>query len=392
MKSNLTPTGTCRVEIRSSPHETFTEFHVTAILVTPSAAGTAAQEVFASVAAALAEHRIQPMQEKLYGLTRVRDEVLRVRDGIYRGHGLDRTMPVTWIEGTPLHGGEFTGVQIWGVASSGGEPCVRTVKDPVVGRARLWTGDGFRMLHLPSVVGTTPGGALASDRAGQAGWMFRNVGTGLAAHGMEYTDVVRTWIYVARLLDWYGEMNHARTLRYNAAGLGVKGGPAFPASTGIMGHSADEECIMDVLAIQNLREGSVVATPINRSAKQDSSFNYGSSFSRGMALEIEGRRTVHVSGTASINTAGKSTHVGDAEHQCIDTLLSIAAILEEQGGGLKDISSATLFCKNPAAHEAWERTTRMLQIPPIPHVCVLADVCRDDLLVEMEAVAFIQAA
>ena len=341
------------------------------------------------MAAALGERRIQPIQEKIYGLTRVRDEVLRHRDSIYRLRGLDRTMPVTWIEGTPLLGGELGGVQIWGVAPRNGEPCVTTTENPVTGRGRLWTGVDFRMLHLPAVCGTRPGGALAEGRLAQAAQMFANVGAGLDAHGMKYTDVVRTWIYVAHLLDWYVDMNGVRTAHYHQAGLGIEGGPAFPASTGIMGRTGAEECLMDVLAVESLRPGALVATAINRSAKQDSSFKYGSSFSRGMALAIEGRRTVHISGTASINTAGRSTHLGDAEHQCIETLLSIAAILEEQGGGLKNITSATLFCKDRAAWEAWERTTRLLQLPAIPKVVVLADVCRADLLVEMEAVAVI---
>lgn len=390
MKTNIiTPTGTCRIEFRASERETFIEYHVTATFDGPAAAGPAADELFDAVAAVLGEHRIQPIQEKIYGLTRVRDEVLRRRDSIYRLRGLDRTMPVTWIEGTPLPGGELGGVQIWGVAPHGGEPCVTTTENPVTGRGRLWTGAGFRMLHLPAVCGTRPDGALAEGRLAQAAQMFANVGTGLEAHGMKYPDVVRTWIYVAHLLDWYVDMNHVRTVHYRAHGLGVEGGPAFPASTGIMGRSDQEECLMDVLAVENLRPGAVVATPINRSAKQHSSFNYGSSFSRGMALAIEGRRTVHVSGTASINTAGLSTHRGDAEHQCVETLLSIAAILEEQGGGLRDITSATLFCKDRASWEAWERTTRLLQLPVIPKICVLADVCRDDLLVEMEAVAVI---
>lgn len=389
MKTNLPPVGTCQLEIRRSQRETFTEFHVTARLDRPTEAGPAALQIFSAVAAALSAHRIHPIQEKLYGLRGARAEVLRVRDALYRAHGLDRTMPATWIEGTPLEGGEFTGLQIWGVAAHNGEACVRTVENPVTGRGRLWAGEGFRMLHLPGVCGLQPDGTLAPTRVEQAARMFTNVGAGLAAHGMGYPQVVRTWIYMARLLEWYGDMNRVRTAHYRANGLGVEGGPAFPASTGIMGRSGSEECIMDVLAVENVRPGSVVATPINRSAKQHSSFNYGSSFSRGMALEIEGRRTVHISGTASINTAGLSTHRGDPEHQCIDTLLSIAAILAEQGGGLENIVSATLFCKDAAAWEAWERTTRLLGVPFIPKISVIADVCRDDLLVEMEAVAVI---
>jgi enamine deaminase RidA (YjgF/YER057c/UK114 family) len=108
-----------------------------------------------------------------------------------------------------------------------------------------------------------------------------------------------------------------------------------------------------------------------------------------MTLEIDGRRTVHISGTASINPAGDSIHVGDAELQSLETLMCIAAILEEQGGSLENITSATVFCKNRGAWEAWTRVSRLLRIPAFPKVCVLADVCRHDLLVEMEAVATI---
>ena len=146
---------------------------------------------------------------------------------------------------------------------------------------------------------------------------------------------------------------------------------------------------MDALALETSGPHAASACPIRRSPRQDSSFNYGSAFSRGMAIDIEERRTVHVSGTASIDREGRSTHMGDAEHQSLDTLMSIAAILEEQGGGLKDITSATLFCKNREAFEAWETATRRLAVPAIPKVCVQADVCRGDLLVEMEAVAVI---
>jgi enamine deaminase RidA (YjgF/YER057c/UK114 family) len=218
--------------------------------------------------------------------------------------------------------------------------------------------------------------------------MFANIGEGVQAHGFRYNQVVRTWIYVRRLLEWYDDLNRIRTAKYHSVGLGGPGGVAHPASTGIQCFSDDEECIVDVLAL-DIDGRSAVATPIRNSPRQDSSFNYGSAFSRGMTFEIEGKRTVHISGTASINTAGLSTHLGDAECQSLETMMSIAAILEEQGGTLKNITSATLFCKDRASWEAWQRVSRLLQIPDFPKVCVLADVCRGNLLVEMEAVAVI---
>jgi len=376
----------CRIEVRESERDSFSEYHVTA---TFEDGGATVDDLLAELAGVMAQRAIQPIQEKFYGRTTAREDVLKRRVVVYQRHGLDADVPVTWIEGTPLPGGDFAGVQIWGVVPHGGETCVRTVENPATGRGRIWTGRAFKMLHLPCVRGTMPDGSLASGHTAQAQQMFTNAGLGLEAHGMVYTDVVRTWIYVSRLLDWYGDLNRVRTAHFKKVGIGVEGGSAFPASTGIQGRSADEECMMDVLALKSDGPAGMVAEAIRCSPRQDSSFNYGSAFSRGMTLTTEGRKTVHVSGTASINTAGLSTHTGDAEMQSLETLMSIAAILEAQGGGLHNITSATVFCKDQAAWEAWKRVTRLLQVPDFPKVCVLADVCRHDLLVEMESVSVI---
>lgn len=390
MKSNTQETfGACRLEVRASERESFTEFHVTATIEGAMPASLAAEKLFNDVAALLAQNGIQPIQEKLYGHTAVRDDVMKRRQAAYRGHGIDRSMPATWIQGTPLGGCDFVGLQIWGVASRDGEACVTTIENPITGRGRLWNGRGFRMLHLPGVRGTLPDGSLPAGHGPQAERMFLNIGKALQAHAFRYDQVVRTWIYVRRLLEWYGDLNRIRTACYKQVGLGVPGGSAFPASTGIQGCSDDEECLVDVLAVD--RNGSIegIATPVRCSPRQDQSFNYGSAFSRGMTLDIEGKRTIHISGTASINTAGASTHFGDAECQSLETMMSIAALLAEQGGTLNNITSATLFCKTREAWEAWNRVSTLLQLPVFPKVCVLADVCRDDLLVEMEAVAVI---
>lgn len=389
MKSNTQETfGAGRIEVRASERESFTEYHVTATIDGGMPVSLAADKLYQDVAAVLAEKHIQPIQEKVYGLASIREEVLKRREAAYRAHGIDRSMPATWLQGTPLGGCEFVGLQIWGVASRNGESCVTTVENPVTGRGRLWRGAGFQMLHLPSVRGTAADGTLPVGHEAQATAMFANIGEGVQAHGFRYNQVVRTWIYVRRLLEWYDDLNRIRTAKYHSVGLGGPGGVAHPASTGIQCFSDDEECIVDVLALDT--DGrSAVATPIRNSPRQDSSFNYGSAFSRGMTFEIEGKRTVHISGTASINTAGLSTHLGDAECQSLETMMSIAAILEEQGGTLKNITSATLFCKDRASWDAWQRVSRLLQIPDFPKVCVLADVCRGNLLVEMEAVAVI---
>ncbi|MBI2920107.1 MAG: hypothetical protein HYY18_03360 [Planctomycetes bacterium] len=378
-----------RLELRATERGTFTEYHITGTVGRRRGHEESADAIFSSVAGALAEEGIQPIQEKVYGLTRVQDDVMRRRAAAYARRGLDAGVPVTWVEGAPADEGDFGGVQVWGIAPRGGGAAVTTIRNGSTGTGRCWTGNGFRMVYLPFVRGTEADGKLPADHARQAERMFVNAGAGLREHGLGYGNVIRTWIYLARLLDWYGDLNRVRTALFGREHIGAEGGPAFPASTGIQGRHLDEECFMDVLALETLPSAAAIAAPVRRSPRQDSSFNYGSAFSRGMTLDIEGKRTVHISGTASINTAGATVHVGDAEGQSLETLMSIAAILEEQGGGLQNITMSTLFCKDHEAYEAWQRVTRLLKVPAFPSVCVRADVCRPDLLVEMEAVAVI---
>ena len=251
VKTNvIETTGTCRLDIRPSERDSFTEYHLTATLTEPMGVEEAADELFGQVASAVARLGIQPISEKLYGLCAARERVLKRRDATYRLRGLDRTMPVTWVQGRPLLGCDLAGLQLWGVVPVDGEKRVSTVESRATGRGREWRGDGFRMLHLACVRGTGDDGALAQGAVAQASRMFSNVGAGLSAQGMRYTNLVRTWIYSARLLEWYDDLNRVRTPHYRREGLGVEGGPAFPASTGIMGQCDAEECMMDALALE----------------------------------------------------------------------------------------------------------------------------------------------
>jgi len=145
---------------------------------------------------------------------------------------------------------------------------------------------------------------------------------------------------------------------------------------------------MDVLAIQVDAERGTIR-PVNRSIRQDEPFTYGSAFSRAMAFHYEGCQTILVSGTASIDSAGRSRHAGNPEAQVLETLLSIAALLEPVGAGLTHIGAGTLFYKDAESRRVYERVTTLLGIPELPLVPVLADVCRDELLVEIEAVALV---
>ena len=379
-----------RIDVRSAEKESHTEYHLTGAAGHKAITAESSAALFSEAAAVLAEKGIQPIQEKVYGLAEAREEILAVREEAFLRHGLDPSLPVTYIDGRPVSGSQFAGLQIWGVSPKGQQGASVTTLEGIGSvPARCWTGPGFRMVYLPHVRGSAPEGTPPSCVTGQAKRMFSNVVEALKAHGFSYSQVVRTWIYLARILDWYGEFNRVRTEHHATQGLcQTAGDTVFPASTGIQGKCfEEEECFMDVLALES--NGTVDVCPITESSRQPDAFSYGSGFSRAMALTIEGRTTVFISGTASINADGETVHLGDAELQSLETIMDIAALLEKKGGSISNICTATLFCKDVETYEAYRNVTRLLGLPEFPTVPVVADVCRRDLLLEIEAVAII---
>ncbi|HEX6810538.1 MAG TPA: Rid family hydrolase [Planctomycetota bacterium] len=349
------------LEVQSTHRAGFDEFFVTAI-----ATGAAeARATFDAIAGALRAHRVEPIAEKIYGGATAREGILAARSAALQSHDLDPALPFTFVDGAPLGGGGFAGVQIQGVAG-GGRPAVRTVPG-----GRLWQGPGFRALYL----------AGAHGRAGdcvtmQAEQMFAAAAAAAKQNRFDYAQTVRTWIYLARLLDWYGELNRVRSACYRQYDF------RLPASTGIQGRSGDHECVMDALLVDG-----VLTHTIDRSRRQGPASAYGSSFSRATELAYEGGSTVYVSGTASIDGNGHSVHLGDPTAQFVEMVLGVAAVLAETGMGLADIRQATLFCKDARTLLACREARELLAMPAFPTVCVQADVCRHELLVELEAIA-----
>lgn len=318
-----------------------------------------------AVAAVLREHDCEPIAEKVYGASIARSDILAARAEALRRHGLAADLPCTFLDGAPCAGGDFAGVQIWGVRGDEVHE-VRTVPG-----GRLWQGPAFRALHLAHVHGHA-----REPVSLQAQQMFAAAATMAAAQGFDYAQTVRTWIYSARLLDWYGELNRVRTHCYRQYDF------TLPASTGIQGSDGEHDCMMDALLLDG-----VPSRVIDQTARQGPASAYGSSFSRAVELAHDGGSTVHVSGTASIDPQGRSVHLHDPSAQFLEMLLDVAAVLQEAGMGLADIKQATLFCKDDATWQACMQARQLLQLPAFPMLCVRADVCRHELLVEMEAVA-----
>ena len=120
---------------------------------------------------------------------------------------------------------------------------------------------------------------------------------------------------------------------------------------------------------------------------------YGSSFSRGLRIDLNGLVILLISGTASIDNQGNTVHVGDFRAQCRRTYRNITDLLAAEGATWKDIVRTTCYLRDIERDYAAfneERTAffREQGLDPLPaSTGIQAILCRPDLLVEIEAIA-----
>ena len=122
-------------------------------------------------------------------------------------------------------------------------------------------------------------------------------------------------------------------------------------------------------------------------------YSYGSAFSRGMRIDLNGLVILLISGTASIDDEGKTVHVGDLRAQTRRTLRNITGLLASEGATWKDVVRTTCYLRDiERDYKAFnEERTAFYQeqgLNPLPaSTGIQAILCRPELLVEIEAIA-----
>jgi enamine deaminase RidA (YjgF/YER057c/UK114 family) len=204
--------------------------------------------------------------------------------------------------------------------------------------------------------------------------------------GMEFRDVVRTWIHLREMDRDYGDLNRARHAFFEARGIDPP-----PASTGIGGGPVSEEhdLCLGVYAVKAARPPvrTLMTTPTLNEAPV-----YGSDFARGMKMVETNKVALHVSGTASIDEDGRTVHEGDFDAQADRMLVNVAALLAGQGATFGDVVSAITYLKRPEDAGRLRERLREAGFDGFPNVLVAAPVCRPELLCETEALAVLPRA
>jgi enamine deaminase RidA (YjgF/YER057c/UK114 family) len=234
---------------------------------------------------------------------------------------------------------------------------------------------------------------------------------GLEAAGGSFEQVVRTWYYLSSITEpeeqhqRYQELNRARTDYYRDihfhcsvlepnAPRGV-----YPASTGI--GMAGTGLVLSCLALETRRD-DVFLLPLEN-PQQTPAYAYhpkyspqSPKFSRALALVLGDYVTTWISGTASIVNS-ETWHEGDVERQTEQTITNIERLIAPEnftlhgvpgaGASLHDLAKIRVYLKRaedlPKCRAICER-----RFGPVPVIYAVADICRPELLVEIEGVAF----
>ncbi|MBL9152863.1 MAG: hypothetical protein JNK37_10270 [Verrucomicrobiales bacterium] len=314
----------------------------------------------------------------------------------------DEEMPLTLFVVQPPCGGVAIAVEAWAFATHTATvgyhgPHLVTVEH-----------GGLRWIHASA--GTIHQGRRSAYE--QSAEAFESLGKVLSAVNASFRDVVRVWLYQGGIteledgVERYRELNRARTDYFERVAFSERplapdsnGHPVYPASTGIGTHEhgliatclavQTDRSDVQILALENPRQTSAFEYPQEYSAKSPK-------FSRAMAMRIGDHLTTWISGTASIVNA-ETVHLGEVEKQTEQTLDNIERLISvenftrqgwpDAGVKLQDLAKARVYVKRPEDFEICRAVVER-RLGRVPAIYAEADVCRPDLLVEIEGVAF----
>jgi enamine deaminase RidA (YjgF/YER057c/UK114 family) len=267
--------------------------------------------------------------------------------------------------------------------------------------------NGISWVHCAQTVPQTKAGGVYEGGLSA----FEQMRSLFASVGVGFEQVIRTWLYLGGIVadegptQRYKELNRARTDFFRDLHFRVGRPPdgfhgsIYPASTGI--GTEGRGIMMSAIALATER-ADILAVPLEN-PRQVSAHEYpdhyspkSPKFSRAMALSCGTYATIFISGTASI-TASETRHVGDAARQTDETLDNIAALIGEEnlarhglpglGTALDSLGLVRVYIKR---QEDYERVRAVCErrLGEMPTIYAMADVCRPELLVEIEGIAF----
>jgi len=330
-------------------------------------------QMFDTLGRFVKENDVRIVSQDVFGCCRLHAEGLRALE---RACGRIE-WPVTWIEGDGSTQKTLTGTQVYAISGASVRPI--RLGGYIVGNT--FEDEDARYCLL----GDLRAADIVSSRPQQARQTFEQMEAALEHAGMNFSNVVRTWLYIDKILSWYDEFNKVRTNFF--AERRVFDG-IVPASTGIgAGNCAGVALVGEAFALRAKKQNvEVCAVP---SPLQCPAPEYNSSFSRAVEVALPDHRRLYVSGTAGIEPSGKTAHIGDPAKQISLTMEVVAAILQSRRMTWADVSRAIAYFKDIKDALLLDQYCKKNRLPALPIATAHGDICRDDLLFEIEVDAVV---
>ena len=231
--------------------------------------------------------------------------------------------------------------------------------------------------------------------------IFKNLDSILSRHGFSPDDIVRQWNYVGNITHHrdgrqnYQEFNDARTAYYKK-GSWTNG---YPAATGI--GASFEGIVVGCIAYKSSGSIHPINNPLQIAAHEyskkvlvDNNTNAIKStpkFERAKLIEIGEKACCFVSGTAAIR-GEQSMDANSASSQTIQTIQNIEYLVSKENLQKYRCKSYDLhyvnlrvYIKNDKDYDEIRQIVEK-RYPGIPTVYTIADICRPELLVEIEGI------
>ena len=197
---------------------------------------------------------------------------------------------------------------------------------------------------------------------------------------MTVSHIVRTWLYLDGLLEWYDDFNAVRSAFFRERGIL---GRIVPASTGIgLPNARGAALVAGAIAIKP--KTSAVQIQAIPSPLQCPAIDYRSAFSRAMEISRPGLRQLYISGTASIAPDGNSVHRDDPAAQVELTMKVVEALLRSREMGWSHTRRMIAYFREKSHFPYFEEWCDRRDLSNLPVVFSHATFCRDELLFEVE--------
>jgi enamine deaminase RidA (YjgF/YER057c/UK114 family) len=280
--------------------------------------------------------------------------------------------PVTIIKQESLNGGYEWGTIIAAVSATNLQPVFEG--ETIIGN--YFEDDYAKHFFFGGLIPEISG----QSNIGQSKQSFEMIDTILGKAGMEIGNVTRTWFYLNDLLNWYDEFNTVRNDYFTSKGIYEK---LIPASTGIGAENLNNGAVLfggyAVKQIQKIIKIKSVESPLQCPAS-----DYKSSFSRAVEISHPDYRHIIVSGTASITPDGETANAGNINKQVELTMKVVNAILQSRDMSWENVTRGIVYFKNKKEINSFDDYCTTNSMPLLPLSIIQADICREELLFEIE--------